>query len=111
MVNEVPLSVYNVMFVITIGLVIFTFINRENIIRSVTAFISTILSYMLSFISLNGNLVSISETNTLYIITSTSLNYFWLFIAIMMGIFTVLFIIDEININLITELEEANAEE
>lgn len=110
MVNEIPLSVYNVMFAITIGLIIFTFIHKDNIVRIVTSVISMILAYILAFISLSGNLVSISETNALYIIQSTTLNYFWLFMAIVMGIFTVLFIIDEININLMAELDEANAE-
>mgnify|MGYP003395345684 CR=1 FL=1 len=109
--NVIPLSVYNLMFLISFGLIIFMCTQKDNLVRIVISFISMILAYILAFVSLSGNLVSISDTNTLYVITSTTLNYFWLFIAIVMGIFTILFIADEINIKLMNELEEATAEE
>lgn len=111
MVNEIPLSLYNIMFAMTIGIIIFTLLHKENVVRIVTSFLSTALAYILSFISINGNLISIQDNNVIYIIRSTTLNYFWLFIAIVMGIFTVLFIIDEININLQAELNEAESDE
>jgi hypothetical protein len=112
--NEIPLSLFNVMSVITFILILFTLIYKENFVRITTAFISMILSYVLSFIIINGNVVIIQSTGTAYTyipIINTTLNYFWLFIAIVMGLFTVLFIIDEVNINLMAELEEANAED
>lgn len=109
MVNEIPLSLFNIMNVVTLALMIFTLIYNENIVRIITAFITTILSYVNSFIIINGNVVEIQTDGVTYSyipIINTTLNYFWLFIAIIMGIFTVLFIIDEVNINLQAELEE-----
>lgn len=98
----------------TFVLILFTLIYKENTVRIVTAFISMVLSYMNSFIIINGNVVIIQTDGIEYSyipVISITLNYFWLFIAIVMGIFTVLFIIDEININLMEELEEANSDE
>ncbi len=113
MVNEIPLSLFNIMNVITLALMLFVFLYHENIIRIIVSFITVVLAYVNSFIIINGNVVVIQTDGIEYSyipVINTTLNYFWLFIAIVMGIFTVLFIIDEININLMAELEEANEE-
>lgn len=101
MANEIPLSLYIAMNTGTLILIIFTLISRENLIRIITSFLSMVLAYLNAFLILSNNVVVIQTDGVVYSyipVTNTSLNYFWLFIAVLMGIFTVLFILDEINI-------------
>ena len=105
--NELPLSLFIANEVLTFGLIIFTFIYRENLLRTITAFLSMILAYVNSMVLINGNVVLIQTTGTAYsyiTISNAPLSYFYLFIAILMGLFTILFIADEVNMYLSSEL-------
>lgn len=113
MANEIPLALFITMNAIAIGMLVFTLINRENFIRIMTSFISMVLSYVNSMVILSGNVVSIESDGTTYIyipIVNTTLNYFWLFLAIVSALLMILFILDEINIRLEEELSEEEAE-
>ena len=112
MVNEIPMNMFLVMNVVTIGLIIFSFIYEVSLFRIIASFISMILAYVNSFLIINGNVVMVQTDGAVYSfipITNTTFNYFWLFIAILMGILTLLFIIDEINYIMQTELNESIA--
>jgi len=107
--NEIPLSLFNVMSVCTLALMLFSLIYRENIVRIITSFITMVLAYVNSYLIINGNVVMIQsdgETYSYIPVINTTYNYFWLFIAILMGIFMELFIADQINLVLHSELDE-----
>lgn len=105
--NEIPLSLYIAMNAGALILIVFSLINRENIIRIITSFLAMTLSYVNSFLILNNNVVMIQSDGDTYSfipITNTPLNYLWLFIALIMAIFLALFIMDEINMQINTGL-------
>ncbi len=107
--NEIPLSLYIAISIFTLVLIIFTFIYNENIVRIITAFISMILSYTNAMQIVNGNVVLVQsdgETYSYIPVTNLTYNYFWLFMAIMMAAFTILFTIDMINKQFQDALEE-----
>jgi hypothetical protein len=88
-------------------------VNRENLIRIITSFLALALAYVNSFLILNNNVVIIQSDGSSYSfipITNTTLSYLWLFIAIIMGIFLALFILDELNMQINTGLSEEESE-
>ncbi len=101
------------MCTVAIALIVFSLINRENFIRIITSFIATILSYVNASTILNGNVTLIQSTGSSFSyipITIPALNYFWLFLAILSALLVVLFVADEINLKLQSELDEKQAE-
>lgn len=105
--NEIPLSLFIALNAGTLILIVFSLLNRENLIRIVTSFLSMTLAYVNSFLILNNNVVMIQSDGDTYSfipITNTTLNYLWLFIAMIMAIFLALFIMDEINLQINTGL-------
>ncbi len=111
--NEIPLSLYIFMCTVAIALIIFSLINRENFVRITTSFIAMILSYVNASVILNGNVTLIQSTGSSFSyipIIIPALNYFWLFLAILSALLVVLFVADEINLKLQSELDEKQAE-
>lgn len=111
--NEIPLSLFIFMSAITIGLIIFSLIYRENFVRIITSFISMALSFVNSQIVMNGNLVMIQTDGTEYSyipVTVPYLNYVWLFFAILSLGLTILFIMDEVHIHTQSVLEMSDRE-
>ena len=93
----------------SIGLIIFSLINRENFVRIITSFVAMILSYVNALVILNGNVVLVQTDGTTFSyipIEVPALNYFWLLLAILSGLLLILFIADLINTYLQSELDE-----
>lgn len=111
--NEIPLSLYIFMCGAALALIVFSLINRENFVRIITSFIAMILSYVNASVILNGNVVLIQSTGTSYLyipIEISALNYLWLLLALLSGLLVVLFVADEINLKLQSELDTEQAE-
>jgi hypothetical protein len=111
--NEIPLSLYIAMCGAALGLIIFSLVYNENFVRIITSLVAMVLSYVNAQTILNGNVVLIQSTGTSYSyipVIVPALNYIWLFLAILSFILALLFIADEININMQDALDEKEAE-
>ena len=109
MVNEIPLSLFIVMNIFSLGFVIFSVLYNESIVRILAAFIGTVLSYVNSMVLLGGNVVMVQTDGVTYSyipIINTTYAYFWQFIAVIAGFFLLLFLADAINTATQPELEE-----
>jgi len=112
--NEIPLSLYIFMCVSALGLIIFSLVYRENFARIITSLVSVILSYINAQVILNGNVVLIQTTGTTYTyipIQISGLNYLWLLLGVISFLLFILFIIDEINIHIMTKDEKKQLDE
>ena len=111
--NEIPLSLYIFMCITAVGLIVFSLIYNENFVRIITSFISMVLSYVNATVILNGNVVMVQTDGSTYSyipITIPALNYFWLFLALLSLLLVVLFVADEININLQSNIDKEQRE-
>ncbi len=104
--NEIPLELYLFMCISALSLIVFSLVYRENFVRIITSFIAMILSYVNASVIINGNVVSITSTGTSVPIIISSLNYFWLLLSVLSFLLFMLFIVDEINIRLQSDLNE-----
>lgn len=98
MVNEIPLSLFSIILVVDFVLILYTIlkITKPPTIDSIlTAFISAFLSFIAANSILNGNVVIIQSTGTVYSyipIQSIPLNYLLLMFGVIMSIVTVFFV-------------------
>ena len=106
MANEIPLNLFIVMNLISLGFFVFSLIHSESVIRIVSSFISTVLSYVNSMVLLGANVVMITDIGTYVTIINTTYAYFWQFMAVLSGFFLLLFIADAINTAIQPELNE-----
>jgi len=112
--NEIPLSLYIFMCASSLFLFVFSLVYRENYARIITSFISVVMSYINAQVILNGNVVLIQTTGTTYTyipIQVPGLNYLWMFLGIVSFLLFVLFIVDEININVMNKAEQKERDE
>jgi len=111
--NEIPLALYMFMCAVSIALIVFSLIERENFVRIITSFIAMVLSYVNASVILNGNVVLIQTdgvTHSYIPVMIPALNYFWLFLALLSALLVVLFIADLINLSLQSELDEKQSD-
>ena len=111
--NEIPLSLYITMMAIAFSFLVGSLLIREDFIRIIFSFISMTMSYINSMVILNGNVVLYQTTGSVYSeipVQVTSLNYFWLLLAILSALLLLLFVVSLINSSLQSDLDERNAE-
>ena len=108
----VPLPLYLLLIVVLAGCFIGT-IKGNSIVGMICGILSVMISYFLSKVSLNGQLVEsyggLTSTDSLvtgnYIIQNAAMGWIFMFLALISAILVIKIVFNEINYQLVSELE------
>ena len=110
--GEVPMYLFILMGIIDFILLFLT-LNIKYPANAITGILAIMLSYFLSKVAINGNLVNTfagvttgdAITTGNYIIQNASMGWIFMFLALISAILVIKIVFNEINYQLVSELE------